>query len=352
MSRIGRIQDRLSGTGIDLLILREQGNIIYAIDSEQPVSGMLLIPRSGEAKLLATPLESVNMHSSLNGVRVVKLDRGEGYLQRLLKEKPTDLKYVEIDSFEMHETLKLEKELRVLVKTGSRIVREMRMVKDAHEIDKVKKAAEIASQTVAEIISKLSEGVAEVEVAREYDLQIVLKGAFKPAFETIVAFGENSSNPHSAPSSRRLRRGDIMLIDSGADYLNYKSDLTRTIVFGEKLRENGAAQMIEAVEESKKAVERKALPGIKVREIDSLAYEVLDEYGLSKYFAHGLGHGVGIDIHEPPSISSSSNEELKVGNIITIEPGVYIPGVGGARVEDTYLITDSGPLKLTSAPYR
>ncbi len=347
MSRIGKIQDKLDGTGIDLLVLREQGNIIYAVDSEQPISGMLLIPRSGEAKLLATPLESVNMPQVLNGVKVVKLDRGEGYLQRLLREKHDSLKYVEFDSFEMQEALKLEKELRVLVKTGSKIVKEMRLIKDARETDRVRKAAEIASQTVGEIISKLSVGITEVEVACEYGSKIVLKGAFKPAFETIVAFGEDSSNPHSTPSSRRLRRGDIMLIDAGADYFNYKSDLTRTMVFGESPEKNEATHMIEAVEESKKAVEKKALPGIKAREIDKLACEVLDEYGLSKYFAHSLGHGVGIDIHEPPAISPSSSDELKAGNIITIEPGVYIPGVGGARVEDTYLITDSGPLKLT-----
>lgn len=347
MSRIGKIQNRLAGTGVDLLVLREQGNIIYAVDSEQPVSGMLLIPRSGEAKLLATSLESVNMPPVLNDVKVVKLDRGEGYLQRLLREKHDDLKYVEFDSFEMQEALKLERELCVLVKTGSKIVREMRLVKDAREIDRVRKAAEIASQTVEEIISSLSDGIAEVEVACEYNSKIVLKGAFKPAFETIVAFGEDSSNPHSTPSSRRLRRGDIMLIDAGADYLNYKSDLTRTMVFGESLGKSDAAQMIEAVEESKKAVEKKAFPGVKACEIDRLACEVLEEYGLSKYFAHSLGHGVGIDIHEPPAISPLSSDELKTGNVITIEPGVYIPGAGGARVEDTYLITDSGPLKLT-----
>ncbi len=352
MSRIEIIQNRLSRTGIDLLVLRNQGNIIYAVDSEQPVSGMLLIPKSGEAKLLVTPLESVNMSSSLNEVRVVKLDRGEGYLQRLLKEKPVGFKYVEFDTLEMHEALRLEKELCALLKTGSRIVREMRLVKDSREIDRVKRAAEIASQTVSEITSRLSEGTTEVEVASEYDAQIVLKGAFKPSFETIVAFGENTSNPHATPSARLLKRGDIVLVDAGADYLNYKSDLTRTMVFGERLEGSKATRIIEAVEESKRTAERKAFPGVKACEIDRSAYEVLEEYGLGKYFAHSLGHGVGIDIHEPPSISPFSNEELKAGNIITIEPGVYMPGVGGVRVEDTYLITDSGALKLTNSSFR
>jgi Xaa-Pro dipeptidase len=349
MNRIEIIQNRLSRTGIDLLALKEQGNITYAVDSEKPVSGMLLIPRSGEARLLVTPLESVNLSSTLNEVRIVKLDRGEGYLQRLLKEKPAGLKYIEFDALEMQEALRLEKELCVLLRTGSRIVRDMRLVKDSREIERVKKAAEIASQTVCEIISRLTEGTAEVEVAREYDSRIVLKGAFKPAFETIVAFGENSSNPHATPSSRRLKKGDLVLIDAGADYFNYKSDLTRTVVYGGKPERSEAARMIEAVEESKKAAEKKAFPGVNVCEIDKAACEVLEEYGLSKYFAHSLGHGVGIDIHEPPSISPLSSEKLRAGNIITIEPGVYIPGVGGARVEDTYLITDSGPLKLTNA---
>lgn len=347
MSRIGRIQDKLGRTSIDLLVLKEQGNIVYAIDYEQPLSGMLLIPKSGEAKLLTTPLESVNLPQSVNGVKIVKLERGERYLQRLLKKEEDDLKYVEFDSLETQEALKLEKGLHALVKTGNRMVKEMRMVKDAREIDKMRKAAEIASLAVGETLNGLSEGVTEVEVACQYDSKIVLKGALKPAFETIVAFGENASNPHSIPSSRRLRQGDCMLIDAGADYLNYKSDITRTMIFGEGLNRNNIEELIEAVNKSKKAAEEKAYPGVKVCELDRRACEVLEEYGLDKYFAHELGHGVGVDIHEPPGISPLNTEELKAGNVITIEPGVYMPSVGGVRIEDTYLITDSGPVKLT-----
>jgi len=347
MSRIGRIQDKLSKTGIDLLVLKDQANIVYAIDYEQPLSGMLLIPKIGEAKLLTTPLESVNLPQSVNGVKIVKLERGERYLQRLLKEKKDDLKYIEFDSLEMQEALKLEKEMHALVKTGNRMVRELRMVKDTREIDKMRKAAEIASLTLRETLNGLSEGVTEVEVARQYDSKIVFKGALKSAFETIVAFGENSSNPHAIPSSRRLKRGECVLIDAGVDYLNYKSDLTRTIIFGEHSNRKNIEELIEVVEESKKAAEKKAFPGVKVCELDRCACEVLEEYGLGKYFAHGLGHGVGLDIHEPPAIHPLNTEELKAGNIITIEPGVYMPGVGGVRIEDTYLITDSGPVKLT-----
>lgn len=347
MSRIGKIQDRLDRTGIDLLVLKDQSNIVYAIDYEQPLSGMLLIPKSGEAKLLTTLLESVNLPESVDGTNIVKLERGERYLQRLLKEKEGDLKYVEFDSLEMQEALKLERELHALVKTGNRMVKEMRMVKDAREIDKMRKAAEIASIILGETLNGLREGLAEVEVARQYDSKIVLKGALKPAFETIVAFGENSSNPHAIPSSKRLKQGESVLIDAGADYLNYKSDLTRTIIFGEGSESKKVEDLIEAVEEAKKAAEKKAHPGVKVCELDRSACEVLKEYGLDKYFAHGLGHGVGLDIHEPPGISPLNTEELKAGNIITIEPGVYMPGVGGVRIEDTYLITDSGPVKLT-----
>jgi Xaa-Pro dipeptidase len=346
MSRIGRIQDKLGRTGIDLLVLKDQGNIVYAIDYEQPLSGMLLIPKSGEAKLLTTPLESVNLPQSVNGVKIVKMERGERHLQRLLKEEK-GLRYVEFDSLEMQEALKLEKEMHALVKTGNRMVKEMRMVKDAQEIDKMRKAAEIASLTLAETLNGLSENMTEVEVARQYDSKIVLKGALKPAFETIVAFGENSSDPHAIPTSRRLKRGEGVLMDAGADYLNYKSDITRTIIFREDTYRKNIEELIEAVEESKKAAEEKAFPGVKVCELDRCACKVLEEYGLDKYFAHGLGHGVGLDIHESPGITPLNMEELKAGNVITIEPGVYVPGFGGVRIEDTYLITDSGPVKLT-----
>jgi Xaa-Pro aminopeptidase len=347
MSRIGRIQDSLSRTGIDLLVLREQGNIIYAVDWDKPLSGVLLIPRSGEAKLLASPLESINLPSSINGVRIIKMERGERFLQRLLKEVARGFNYVEFDSLDMDDSLKLERELGILVKTRSRIVGDMRMVKDMREVEKLRKAAEIASSTVGEVLEGLEEGVSEIEVASRYNCKVVLKGALKPAFETIVAFGENSSNPHFTPSSKKLRRGEVVMFDAGADYLNYKSDLTRTIIFKGGVEEERVKEMIEAAEESKKAAEKKAFPGVKVCEIDRCACEILKEYGLEKNFVHGLGHGVGIEIHEPPSISPLSSEELRAGNVITIEPGVYVPGLGGVRIEDTYLITDAGPEKLT-----
>ncbi|MEM3712938.1 MAG: Xaa-Pro peptidase family protein [Thermoproteota archaeon] len=348
MSRIGRIQDKLNKTGIDLLVLREQGNIIYAVNWDKPLTGILLVPKSGEAKLLTSSLEGVNLPSSINDVKVVKVGRGERLLQVLLREVGKDFKYVEFDSLDMSDARKLEEDLNILVNTRSRIISEMRIIKDSYEVEKLKKAAEIASLTVKEIFEELEEGVSEVEIACKYNRIIVLKGAFKPAFETIVAFGENSSNPHFTPSSRKLRKGEIVLLDAGADYLNYKSDLTRTILFKENGEKNMIIEMIEAVEEAKKAVEKIALPGVKAYELDKRACEILEEYGFNKYFAHGLGHGVGIDIHEPPSITPSSTEELKAGNVVTIEPGVYVPGVGGARIEDTYLITDSGPVRLTS----
>lgn len=347
MSRIGRIQEKLSKTGIDLLVLREQGNIMYAVDWEKPLSGALLIPKSGDAKFLTSPLESVNLPSSINSVRVIKIGRGERLLQGVLKEVERGLKYVEFDHLDMSDALKLEEELGVLVKTRSRIVSEMRMIKDQFEIERLKKAAEIASLTFKEVLEELDEGISEVEIACRYNYKVVLKGAFKPAFETIVAFGENSSNPHFTPSLRKLQKKDIVLFDVGADYLNYKSDLTRTIVFKGDGENSVVREMIEAVEESKRAAEKKALPGARSYEVDKRACEILAEYGFDKYFMHGLGHGVGIDIHEPPTIAPSSDEELKAGNVITIEPGIYIPGVGGVRIEDTYLITDFGPVKLT-----
>jgi len=347
MSRIEKIQQKLIKTGVDLLVLREQGNIVYAVDWDKPLSGILLIPKSGDAKLITSRLEGIKLPSSINGVKVIKTERGEKLLQRVLKEVDKGLKYVEFDSLDMNYVLELENELNILIKTKSKIVSEMRKVKDQYEIEKLRKAAEIASLIAREVFEELEEGVSEVEVAYRYNYGVVLKGAFKPAFETIVAFGENSYDPHFTPSSRRLKKGEIVLLDAGADYLNYKSDLTRTMVFKDNGGGNKVREMVEAVEEAKKAVEKIASPKVKASELDAVACEVLAEYGFEEYFVHGLGHGVGIDIHEPPSIEPSSNEELRAGNVITIEPGVYIPGVGGVRIEDTYLITDSGLVKLT-----
>ena len=175
------------------------------------------------------------------------------------------------------------------------------------------------------------------------------RGATGPSFDTIVLFGANSSLPHGVPGDALLKQGDIVLIDMGARLNGYCSDLTRTYVFGSipgEWFEEIYALNLHAQRSALKAVR----PGVTGREVEAVAREIMREGGLGDRFGHGLGHGVGIEVHEEPRLNTRSDSVLKAGMVVTVEPGIYLPGQGGVRIEDLVLVTESGCEVLTKLP--
>jgi len=172
-----------------------------------------------------------------------------------------------------------------------------------------------------------------------------MNGAEKPAFDTIISSGYRSALPHGVASDKRIERGDLVVIDLGALYRHYNSDITRTIVVGKPSEKQ--KEIYEIVLEAQKSAVEKAKPGMTAKELDSIARNIIAEYGYGDYFIHSLGHGVGLEIHEPPRISQYDETVLKEGMVITIEPGIYIPKLGGVRIEDTVVITKDGAKRLT-----
>lgn len=216
----------------------------------------------------------------------------------------------------------------------------LRQVKDEEEIQKIAKAAEITDSALAKLLPKLKVGVSELEAAAELEYQMRLLGAEGAAFPTIVASGPNSALPHAQPGSRRLGWGDFVVIDCGAKWQGYCADLTRIFVVGEP---SAKQQEIYQLVLDAQLVGLEALQaGMGARELDATARSVIGAAGYADAFGHGLGHGVGLEVHEEPRLSPKGEGELAAGMVVTVEPGIYLAGWGGVRIEDLVLVKEDG----------
>ncbi len=228
------------------------------------------------------------------------------------------------------------------------IVENTRTTKDQNEVGLIKKAAQIGDEAFNYILSRIKVGISEKEIEAELEYQMKRKGAFSTAFPTIVASGPRSSLPHALPTERKLQYGDFVTLDFGASYQNYRSDMTRTIIIGKTDKKQ--KQIYELVLAAQKQGIQSIKAGILGSEVDRQARTMIAEAGFGDFFGHGLGHGVGLEIHEEPFLNSKSQTILEAGNTITVEPGVYLPHWGGVRIEDTVLVTEDGCQLLTHSP--
>jgi len=225
-------------------------------------------------------------------------------------------------------------------------IENLRLAKDKYEIALIRKAAAIADQIYRQIRPYIKPGRTEQYIANKVDALIREKGC-EPAFKTIVASGSGSAIPHHVISNRKLKKDDIVILDFGAIYKGYRSDLTRTVFLG-KINKIFQTLYHVVLEAQTKAITALG-PGVKTQYIDQVAREVITKAGYGRYFIHSTGHGVGLDIHESPRISSKDTMTLQPGMVITVEPGIYILDIGGVRIEDMALITDKGHEVLTKA---
>jgi Xaa-Pro aminopeptidase len=208
----------------------------------------------------------------------------------------------------------------------------LRQRKHPGEIARMRKAALLAGEVLSAALKLLKPGVREIEVAAEIEYQMRRRGASGPAFETIVAFGARSAHPHARPTGKRLRKNELVVLDLGVILGHYCSDITRTVFVGRapaRIR-----RWYSAVQEAQAAAVAAAQAGIRCGEVDAAARGVLARYRLDHYFVHSTGHGLGLEVHEDPRVARGQKHVLVPGNVVTIEPGVYVPGVGGIRIED------------------
>ena len=228
------------------------------------------------------------------------------------------------------------------------LVEELRKVKDAGEVERMAEAARIADEALARVRHRLADGPTEEEFALELDFEMRKGGATGPSFETIVASGPNGAKPHHRPSARRIEAGELVVVDFGAIVDGYCSDMTRTLCVGAPASDT-ARRMVEVVAESQRAGVQAVRAGAEGKAVDGACREIIADAGWAEAFLHSTGHGVGLYIHEAPSVSSSSTDTLVAGHVVTVEPGVYLPEHGGVRIEDTMVVTDEGCTVLTNA---
>jgi len=273
----------------------------------------------------------------------------EDTLNELLIRKNVNILGFEETHLSFAEYSKYKEKLSVkeLVPLGG-AVEDLRMVKDETEIEIIRRAVQIADNAFTHILGCIKPGLAEVEIAAEIEYSMKKQGAEGASFETIVASGLRSSMPHGVASEKKVELGDVITMDFGAVYKGYCSDITRTVFLGRPRKELEHIYNI-VLEAQLKSLEG-AHKGLKGRDIDHIARKIITDAGFGEEFGHSLGHGVGLEIHEEPRFSPGSKQVMENGMAVTVEPGIYIKGEGGVRIEDLIVINDQNPIVLTKSP--
>ena len=346
--RRARLVESLAEAGLDALFVSSPPNIRYL--SGFTGSSALLLAVPGRSVLFTDPRYAIQSAEECDcRVRVVKRT-----LITALAAAARRLGLRRIGFEQQHLTCDLWQSLRNNLAAGvdlvpaSGLVEELRAVKSPAEVALIRQSARTCRAAFQRAVRRIRPGLTEAALAAEIDHQMRRLGAEGPAFETIVAAGPNAVLPHARPGSRPLRNNELLLIDMGARQDGYASDMTRVLSLGEAPAE--ARQLHAAVLEAQLAALQTVRDGVAASAVDRRAREVLRGHGLDKAFTHSTGHGLGLEIHEAPRIGQRAGERLRDGMVITVEPGVYIKGFGGVRIEDTVLVTQEGCEILTPAP--
>jgi Xaa-Pro dipeptidase len=225
---------------------------------------------------------------------------------------------------------------------------QLRTIKDQVEIEKLRKACELADYAIEVGVNAIKEGISELEIVAAIEYEMKKKGVQKMSFETTVLAGAKAASPHGVPGMATVKKGDFVLFDLGIVYEGYCSDITRTVAFGDVSEEN--RKVYDTVLQAQLAAVEASRPGITCAELDQTARKMISNAGYGEYFTHRLGHGLGISVHEYPSITETNELKLQPGMVYTIEPGIYIPEKVGVRIEDDIVITKDGAEVLTKYP--
>lgn len=233
------------------------------------------------------------------------------------------------------------------IPTGS-MVEKLRQIKEPQEVEHIARAAKITDKVLKEVVALVKPGVSERDLSAEISYRFMKYTGLAPAFSTIVASGPNSAMPHAKPTARKIRKGDLLTFDLGAQWKGYSADLTRTFVVGKPTKKHRAIYRI-VLDAQQRALENMRA-GMSLAETDALARDVISQAGYGEFFGHSLGHGVGLDTHDGLRLAQSSTGKLPLGAVVTVEPGIYLPGWGGVRIEDLVYVEKTGLRILSSSP--
>ncbi|MBR6552287.1 MAG: aminopeptidase P family protein [Clostridia bacterium] len=288
--------------------------------------------------------------SKITTCKSLLLKRNDDTIVPYLKELNIKNIYLETERLTVAELYSLKKSFgfcNVEAKEEvDEVINNLRAIKTDYEVECIKKAQKIAEDAFSHILTLIKEGVTEKEIALELDFYMLSHGAEAVSFETIAVSGKNSSMPHGVPSDKKIEKGDFITMDFGAMYNGYHSDMTRTVIVGEPSEKQ--KEVYETVLKAQKASLAVLKNGVTGFDADKVGRDIIDAKGYKENFGHGTGHGVGVEIHESPNLSPFSKATLQKGNVVTVEPGIYIPNEFGVRIEDMALITEDGFINLTN----
>lgn len=325
-------------------VLTEQADLRRYLTGLSTSFGYVLTDKNGTT-FYTDPRYIESVQCALEGTDI-KARLFEGSLENILKpykEVAIPLEHTYYPEYRKLTDLKIK-----IVDSGSAFVKAM-SVKEDYELDNVIKACEIADKAFNDVLGRIKEGMSENDVAAELEYLMRTYGASGTSFDTIVAFGVNTSVPHHETGGKKLRFGDIVLIDFGCKFDGYCSDCTRTFLFGDDGKHDDFKKAYEKVLEAHMLAKEQICVGITGRQADGYARDCLRAYGLDKYFTHSLGHGIGINVHEFPRLSPVSLDILKNNMVFSDEPGVYFEGNFGIRIEDTVALIDGELKSLTDS---
>ena len=347
-SRIGALKNLFASKNLDGYLVTGEKNLQYSTDFLG--GSMLLVPSEGDSILFVYGVNYEAAKEEARDVHVELVKTGEN-LDQMISERigRLGLRHVGFDSLKVSTYLKMRSLLKETeLETADDLVWSLRKVKDETELRLIKSAANLTSRGMRKAAKILEAGLTEREVAAEVEYEMRKAGSDGVAFESIVSSGPDSAFPHGGRGEREIGKGEFVVIDIGAKVRGYCADLTRTFVIGEPSSKQ--AEIYRIVKEAQNLAVNKIHAGIGAKEVDGVAREYIAKIGYGEYFVHSLGHGVGLEVHEPPALGSTSKDVLAAGNVVTVEPGVYIPKFGGVRIEDTVLVLDKGAERMTKAP--
>jgi Xaa-Pro aminopeptidase len=347
--RLGRLRLRFSGLGADGILVSHLPNVRYLCGFSGS-AGLLLVD-SASVTLFTDSRYTFQAREEVWGARVQICRHG------LIRAATEALRSRRGRSRIAYSTSTVTVAQKQALDAGSRgrvrwisdrnAVEQLRSVKDAGELSAMREAAELISTVFGRIARKIRPGLSELALAAEIEHEIKRRGGSGTSFETIVASGPRSASAHARPSSKLLGKNELVVLDQGAILRGYCSDMTRTIFVGKASRK--VRSLYTAVLEAQEAGKRSIRPGVTAGDVDKAARNTLKRARLERYFTHSLGHGLGLEVHEMPRLGKGEQTVLQEGMVITVEPGVYLEGVGGIRIEDDVVVTASGSVDLTTA---
>ena len=343
-ARLSALRSRLAEVQVDCLLVSERANLFY-LSGFTGSAGLLLVDERGST-LYTDGRYALQAEQEVRGSRVVivrsatkaVLARARRY-RRVGFEASADYRLFRV----LAEGLGIER-----VQSCENAVEQLRLIKDEHELEQIRRAVALNSRVFQETVAWLRPGMTEQEVAAELEYRMRRYGAQQPAFETIVAGGPRSALPHARASLRPLGKKEFLVLDHGAILGNYSSDMTRTVYLGDADRR--ARALYGVVKEAQERAIRAVHSGVSCSAVDRAARRHIARCGYGDRFPHSTGHGLGIQVHEMPRIAAREKARLPAGAVITIEPGVYVPGLGGVRIEDVVVVRNKGAEILTPTP--